>query len=73
VAVLEVIVPADEFLLQSLCANCIDADLDTAGAVLELSGDVDFPIEGVRSWRPSVVDPAVDHVVLLDRTHLVPA
>ena len=65
--------PADEFLLQSLCANCIDADLDTAGAILELSGDVDFPVERMRAWRPCVVDPAVDHVVLLDRTHLVPA
>lgn len=72
-AILEVIVPADEFQLQSLRANCIDADLDAASAILELSGDVDLPVEGVRAWRAGVVDPTVDHVVLLDCTHLVPA
>lgn len=69
----EVVVPTDQLNFDSLCTNCVDSYLDTQSAILEFIRDVYLPVKWVGAWRPSVVDPAVDHVISFDRAYLVPA
>lgn len=75
VAVVEVLVPADEFggLRSCLRADDVDAYANVARTFSELLGNIDAAVEGVCARRTRVVDPAVYLPVGLERADLVAA